>query len=157
MYPTIEWKTASGDVVFKLKRKEEWGPTYYVFEKNMEVLSDEEKIRFDLGWEFIAWAAGKAGFMLFDKAEIMEAVEPQIKLVLESEDAKRAMAEADETGEITLVRDIDISLFDHGTKRITSLTIGISVASGPRKALRRHLTSRARVIWRELGERENNR
>ena len=136
MYANIEWKNASGEVVFKLKRKEDWGPTYYIFEKNLEVLSDEEKIRFDLGWDFITWAAVKTGFKLFDNAEIMEAVEPQIKLVLESEDAKRAMAEADETGEITLVRDIDISLFDHGTKRITSLTIGISVCAGASESIK---------------------
>ena len=123
-------------MVFKLKRKEEWGPTYYIFEKNLEVLSDEEKIRFDLGWDFITWAAVKTGFKLFDNAEIMEAVEPQIKLVLESEDAKRAMAEADETGEIVLVRDIDISLYDHGTKQITSLTIGISVPPGASESIK---------------------
>ena len=127
MYPNIEWKTASGDVFFKLKRKEEWGPTYYVFEKNEEFLSDEEKPRFKDGWEFISMVARLIGFKLFDHAEIMEAVEPQIKKVLESEDGRRAMAEADETGDLVLVRDIEISLFDHGTREITSLTIGISV------------------------------
>jgi len=136
MYPTLEWKTASGDVVFKLKRKEDWGPTYYVFEKNMEVLSDEDKTNFDSCWEYLTLAAVKAGFKLFDHAEILEAVEPQIKKALESEDGKRAMAEADETGEITLVRDIDISLFDHGTKQITSLTIGISVPAGASESLK---------------------
>ncbi len=130
MHSTIEWATKSGEVFFKLKRKEDWGPTYYIFEKNLELLSDKERTRFDLGWDYISRVAGKAGFKLFDNAEIMEAVEPQIKLVLESEDGKRAMAEADETGEITLVRDIDISLYDHGTKQITSLTIGISVPAG---------------------------
>lgn len=130
LYPNLEWKNASGDVIFKLKRKEDWGPIYYVFEKRLEFLSDEERTRFDVGWDFISMVAGKAGFKLFDSAEIMEAVEAQIKIVLESEDAKRAMAEADKTGEITLVRDIDISLFDHGTGKITSLTVGISVPSG---------------------------
>ncbi len=137
MYPNIEWKNTSGEVFFKLKRKEDWGPTYYIFEKNLELLSDEEKTRFDLGWDYISRVASKAGFKLFDNAEIMEAVEPQIKLVLESEDAKRAMAEADETGEITLVRDIDISLYDHGTKQITSLTIGISVAAGASESIKK--------------------
>ncbi len=130
MYPNLEWKNASGDVILKLKRKEDWGPVYYVFEKNLEFLSDEERTRFDADWDFISMVAGKAGFKLFDSAEIMEAVHAQLKAVLESEDGKRAMAEADETGEITLVRDIDIRLYDHGTRRITSLTIGISVPSG---------------------------
>ena len=136
MYANIEWKNASGEVFFKLKRKEDWGPTYYVFEKNLDVLSDEEKTKFKLGWKIISEVAGKAGFKLFDSAEIMEAVEAQIKIVLESKDAKRAMAEADETGEITLVRDIDINLFDHGTRRITSLTLGISVPAGASESVK---------------------
>ncbi len=130
MYSNLEWKTASGDVFFKLKRKEDFGPTYYVFEKNLEFLSDEERTRFDVGWDLISMVAGKAGFKLFDYVEIMEAVEAQIKKVLKSEEAERAMAEADETGEVVLVRDVDISVFDHGTRRITSLTIGISVPAG---------------------------
>ncbi len=130
MHPNIEWKNASGDVFFKLKRKEDWGPIYYVFEKNLELLSDEERTRFDAGWDLISMVASKAGFKLFDYVEIIEAVEAQIKIVLESEDGKRAMAEADETGELVLVRDVDISVFDHGTGRITSLTIGISVPAG---------------------------
>lgn len=130
MHSNLEWKTASGEVFFKLKRKEDWGPIYYVFEKNLELLSDEERTRFDAGWDFISMVASKAGLKLFDSAEIMEAVEAQIKIVLESEEAERAMAEADETGETTLVRDVDISVFDHGTGRITSLTLGISVLSG---------------------------
>jgi len=130
MHANIEWKNASGEVVFRMKRKEDWGPTYYVFEKNMDVLSDKERAKFEEGWEEISWAAGLLGFLLFDSREIMDAVQAQIKIVMESEDAKRAMAEADETGELVLVRDIDISLYDHGTKQITSLTIGISVPAG---------------------------
>ena len=130
MFANIEWKTASGEVVFRMKRKEEWGPTYYVFEKNLDVLSEEERAKFEEGWEAISGAAGLIGISLFDSREIMEAVEPQIKKVIQSEDAKRAMAEADKTGEFVLVRDIDISLYDHGTKKITSLTIGISVPAG---------------------------
>ena len=130
MFANIEWKTASGEVVFRMKRKEEWGPTYYVFEKNLDVLSEEERAKFEEGGEAISGAAGLIGISLFDSREIMEAVEPQIKKVIQSEDAKRAMAEADKTGEFVLVRDIDISLYDHGTKKITSLTIGISVPAG---------------------------
>ena len=130
MYPNIEWKTAKGDVFFKLKRKMDWGPTYYVFEKHEELLSDDEKTRFDLGWNVISGVAGKAGFKLFDSKEIMEAVQAQVIRVIESEDGKRAMEEADKTGEITLVRDIEIAIFDHGTRKIDSLTIGISVPAG---------------------------
>ncbi len=136
MHSNLEWKTASGDVILKLKRKEDWGPVYYVFEKNLEFLSDEERTSFDANWNFICMVAGKAGLELFDSAEIMEAVEAQIKIVLTSEEAERAMAEADETGETTLVRDVDISVFDHGTGRITSLTLGISVLSGASESVK---------------------
>jgi len=137
MYPNIEWKTASGDVFFSMKRKEDWGPTYYVFEKNIDLLSDEDRAKFEEGWEEISWAAGLMGFRLFDSREIMDAVEAQIKIVMESEDAKRAMAEADETGERVLVRDIDISLFDHGTRKINSLTVGISILAGASESIKK--------------------
>ena len=136
MHPNIEWKTESGDVFFKIKRKDEWGPQYYIFEKNEKVLSDEEKTKFNEAWEFLTVAAGIMRIKLFDSAEIWEALETKIKEVLTSEDAERAMAEADKTGEVILVRDIDISLFDHGTGRVTSLTIGISVPAGSSEMMR---------------------
>lgn len=136
MHPNMEYSTKSGEVFFKMKRKDEWGPTYYVFEKNEEVLSDEEKTMFKEAWSIIKMGAKVCGIKLFDSAEIMEALQAKIKDVLISEDAERAMAEADETGEIVLVRDIDISLFDHGTGRVTSLTIGISVLAGASEMMR---------------------
>ena len=130
MHPNMEYSTKSGKVFFKMKRKDEWGPTYYIFDLNEEVLSDEEKTKFNKAWEIMTTAARVLGIKLFDSAEIMEALQAKIKEVLTSEDAEHAMAEADETGEVVLVRDIDISLFDHGTGRVTSLTIGISVPEG---------------------------
>jgi len=136
MHPNIEYSTKSGDVFFKIKRKDEWGPTYYVFELNEELLSDEEKTKFKEAWSIMKMGARVCGIKLFDSTEIMDALQAKIKEVLESDDAERAMAEADETGEIVLVRDIDISLFDHGTGRVTSLTLGISVPSGASEALR---------------------
>jgi len=136
MHPSVEYTTKSGEVFFSMKRKDEWGPTYYVFEKNEEVLSDEEKTQFNKAWELMTTAAGAMGITLFDSAEIKDALENKIKEVLESEDAERAMAEADESGKVVLVRDVDISLFDHRTGRVTSLTLGISVPAGASEALR---------------------
>ncbi len=136
MHADVEYVTKSGEVFFKMKRKEEWGPAYYVFEKHLEVLSDEEKTKFKEDWKDLTDFMGKAGITLFDSAEIMEVLQAQIKKVLESEDAERARAEADETGELVLVRDIDIRLYDHGTGKITSLTIGISVPSGASENIR---------------------
>jgi len=136
MHPNMEYSTKSGEVFFTMKRKDEWGPTYYIFELHEEVLSDEEKTRFKEGWSIIKMGAKVCGIKLFDSAEIKDALETKIKEVLTSEDAECAMAEADETGEIVLVRDIDISLFDHGTGQITSLTIGISVPAGSSEMMR---------------------
>lgn len=136
MYPDIEYATKSGATFFKMKRKTEWGPTYYVFEKHEELLSEKEKTHFKELWNVITTAAGIGGIQLFDSEEIMEALQAQMKEVLESEDAKRAMAEADKTGETVLVRDIDISLFDHGTNRVVSLTIGISVPAGASESIK---------------------
>jgi len=119
-----------------MKRKEDWGPTYYIFELNKEVLSEEEKNDFEKAWEFMRAVAGTMGIRLFDGSEIKDAILSKIKEVLTSEDAKRAMAEADKTGEFVLVRDIDISLFNHATGRITSLTIGISVPAGASESIK---------------------
>ncbi len=135
MHPNIEYSTKSGEVFFKLKRKDEWGPTYYIFEKNDEVLSDEEKTKFKEAFSIIKMGAKVCGIKLFDSAEIWEALSAKIKEVMTSEDAERAMAEADKKGEIVLVRDVDISLYDHGTEQITSLTIGISVPAGASEAM----------------------
>jgi len=141
LYADVEYVTASGEVFLKIKKKDAWGPIFYVFEKNEELLSDEEKIKFKKDWRLITKTMGKAGIKLFDSSEIMEAIQAQIDKVLESEDAERAMAEADETGEFVLVRDIEISLFDHGTGRIVSLTLGISVPAGASENIKR---------WRKL-------
>jgi len=44
---------------------------------------------------------------------------------------------ADKMEDRVLVRDIKISLFDHGTGRITSLDIGISVLAGASKVIKK--------------------
>jgi len=136
MHPNIEYSTKSGDVFFKMKRKDEWGPTYYVFELNEKLLSDEEKPKFKEAWSIMKMGARVCGIKLFDSTEIMDALQAKMKEVLESKDAERAIAEADETGEVTLVRDVDISLFDHGTGKVTSLTLGISVPAGASETIR---------------------
>jgi len=130
MYADLEWKNVKGEVFFKLKRKTDFGPIYYVFEKNEELLSEEEKILFKKSWEQITIGAGLCGVQLFDSREIMDAVQNQIKKVMESDEARAAMVEADRTGEVTLVRDVQVSLFDFGTQKVTGLTVGISVPAG---------------------------
>jgi len=117
-------------VFFKIKRKDEWGKPYYIFELNEELIPEKEKQPFNKAWNIMKSISGKTGIKIFDSAEIMDAVQAKMKEIMESEDAARAMAKADETGELTLVRDIKISLFDHGTGRVTGLTLGVSVPAG---------------------------
>ena len=136
LHANIEYATKSGEVFFKMKRKDGRGSTYYVFELHEELIPEEEKRPFNKAWSIMKAVAGKLGIKVFDSAEIMEAIQAQIKKVLESKDAERAMAEADAMKEPVLVRDIDISLFDHGTGRITSLTLGISVLAGASEMMR---------------------
>jgi len=139
MHPNMEYSTKSGEVFFTMKRNDEWGPTYYIFDLNEEVLSDDEKTKFKEAWSIIKMGAKVCGIKLFDSVEIKEALQAKIKEVMTSEDAERDMAETDETREIILVRDIDISLFDHGTGRVISLTLGVSVPAWASEMIRAYM------------------
>ena len=139
MHANIEWATKSGEVFFSLKRKSEWGPSYYIFDLNLELLPDEDKKKFDEAWDIMKLGARACGVKLFDTNEIQDAVMTRVKEILMSEAAEKAMVEADKTGEITLVRDIDISLFNHATGSITSIEIGISVPPGSLELIKESL------------------
>ena len=139
MHPHIEYTTKSGEVFFSMKRKDECGPTYYIFDLNEELLSDYEKTQFSEAWDIMKLGARVCGIKLFDSTEIMDAVKARIKEILNSEEAERAMSEADEKGETVLVRDVDISLFDHGTGKVASLTLGINVPAGASEAIRAYM------------------
>jgi len=45
-------------------------------------------------------------------------------------EALRAVEKANKTGKVTLVKDVDIKVFDHATGKIGTLTVGISVPPG---------------------------
>lgn len=141
--PDVEFKTKSGKVFFRMKRKTDWGPLYYVFEKPDAGLSDEEKESLDKAFKVISTFAGMMGIQLFDSAEIWDALQNKIIGVLESMEAKKARAKAKETGDLVLVRDVDISLFDHGTGKITTLTMGISVGSEDFDLWRKSISERS--------------
>jgi len=82
MYPDFSLSTKSGEVYFTMKKKDEWGPAYYVFEQNLELLSEEEKNEFKETWKFMKALAGLSGICLYDSAEIKDAVQAQIMKVL---------------------------------------------------------------------------
>jgi len=133
MYADIEWKTEDGQVFFSMKKKSDWGPTYYVFEKNLDVLPEEERAKFEEGFIEIARMAGIIGIRLYDSREIMDAVQSKMRELMDSTDWEKAEKEAETSKENVLVKDIKISLFDHGTGEIEGLTIGISVPSKSEK------------------------
>ena len=69
MHADIEWSTESGEVFFSLKRKSEWGPIYYIFDMNLEVLPDDQKTKFNEAWDIMKLGAIACGVKLFDTNE----------------------------------------------------------------------------------------
>ena len=127
MDANLEFKNNAGEIIFKMKRKDNYGSLYYIFEKYEDKMSSEDKQNFEMGWEIITMAAAFMGIPLYDSNELIEGIMGRAKILLDSEDGERAMEEADKTGENVLVRDIDVKIFNHGTGQINNLTVGISV------------------------------
>ena len=130
MDATLEFTNEDGETIFKMKRKDNYDSLYYLFDKYEDKMSLEDKQNFVEAWKIITMAAECMRIPLYDSNELMDGIMGRAKMVLESEDGLRAMEEADKTGERVLVRDIDIKIFDHGTRRIDNLTVGISVTPG---------------------------
>jgi len=130
MDATLEFTNEDGEIIFTMKRKDNYNSLYYLFEKHEDKMSSENKQKFEMAWDFITMAAALMKIPLYDSNELIDGITGKAKIVMISEDAERAMQEADNTGERVLVRDIDIKIFDHGTGRIDNLTVGISVPPG---------------------------
>jgi len=127
MHATMVFKNKDGETVFSMKRKDDYDSLYYIFEKNEDIMSSEEKEKFAQAFELIAMGAATRGIPLYDSRELMDGVAGKMQVLLRSKETVRALKEADKTGEVVLVRDVDITVFDHGTGRINNLTVGISV------------------------------
>ena len=123
-------KNEKGEVVFKMKRKEGYGSVYYIFEKNEEAMSDEMKAEFPEAFEVMCMGARMLGIPFYDFNELTDGVNGQILATLKTKEAIRAMEKANRTGKIVLVRDIDVKIFDHGTRKINTITVGVSVPPG---------------------------
>jgi len=126
LFPDIEWKTETGEVFFSLKQKKEWGG-YYLFEKNLEVLPEEERPEFEKAWLDIMRMAGLIGIRLYDSKEIWDGLTAKAKAILQTEAAEIAKEKANRLGEHVLIKDIQVSLHNFATGEIESLTVGISV------------------------------
>jgi len=127
MYANMVFKNKDGEIFFSMKRKDNYDSLYYIFEKNEDIMTAEEKEQFAKGFEFIAMSAGALGIPLYDSRELMDGVSGKMQVLMRSKEAVRALKKADKTGKVALVQDIDIKVFDHGTGRINNLTVGISV------------------------------
>lgn len=136
MYANMEFTNEAGEIIFRMKRKDNYGSLYYLFEKHEDKMSSEDKQNFANAWEIITMAAELMRIPLYDTNELMDGLLGRAKIVLTSEDAERAMEKADKTGETVLVRDIDIKIFNHGTGLIDNLTIGISVPPGASQVMK---------------------
>lgn len=130
MDANLEFTNEAGEIIFTMKRKDNYNSLYYLFEKHEDKMSSEDKQKFEMAWDFITMAAALMKIPLYDSNELVEGIMGMAKSILESEEGEHAMDKADNTGERVLVRDIDIKIFDHGTGRIDNLTVGISVPPG---------------------------
>ena len=123
-------RNEKGEVVFTMKRKEGYGSVYYIFEKNLEAMSEEMKKDFPEAFEMMCRSARMLGIPFYDFYELTDGVNGQVLGVLKTEEAIRAMKKANRTGKVVLVRDIDVKVFDHGTRKINTITVGVSVPPG---------------------------
>jgi len=130
MDANLEFTNEAGEIIFTMKRKDNYNSLYYLFEKHEDKMSSEDKQKFEMAWDFITMAAALMKIHLYDSNELVDGIRGMAKSILESEEGEHAMEEADKMGERVLVRDIDIKIFDHGTGRIDNLTVGISVPPG---------------------------
>jgi len=136
MDANLEFTNEDGEIIFTMKRKDNYNSLYYLFEKHEDKMSSEDKQKFEMAWDFITMAAALMRIPLYDSNELVEGIMGMAKSILESEEGEHAMDKADNAGERVLVRDIDIKIFDHGTGRIDNLTVGISVPPGARQAMK---------------------
>ncbi len=131
MSPSVEVRNDKGEVIFALKRKDKYPPTYYLFEMHKDRMNEEEKKASDEAFGAISTVAERIGFPLYDLREITDALTAKAKAVMGSEKGKAAQKKADESGENVFVEDVSFKIFDHSTGKINSLTVGINAMKAP--------------------------
>ncbi|KKN06179.1 hypothetical protein LCGC14_1079860 [marine sediment metagenome] len=120
-----------GKIILAMKRKDTWGPTYYLFEKYEDrVTTEEGRQKLEEAMIGLGILASKFGFPLYDTKEINEGLAAKLMAVMESKEGKAAQEKANEGDEDRVfIKDVLIRVFNHATKDIDELTIGISAAS----------------------------
>ncbi len=136
--PSIAVRNDKGEVIFAMKRKDTWGPTYYLFEKHEDRAgTEEEKANLNRAVAGIAAMSRVAGFPLYDIREINDALGAKTKTIMESPEGKAAQKLVNEGGGEVLesgmrrvfIKDVTFNVFDHATGRLNELTVGISAAA----------------------------
>ncbi len=126
----LELRNEKGEIIFAMKRKTKYPPIYYIFEKHEDRMNDEEKEGFEKAWAMIKVASAMMGYRLHDMREITDAMEAQLKAVMETDEFKKASKKVDDGGdEKAFIKDIHFKVFDHATGTLGTLTIGISTMS----------------------------
>ena len=123
MHATPILKNEAGEVVFSMKRKE----GYYVFEKREEAMSEEMRKDFPKSFEMMCMGARTLGIPFYDFRELTDGINGHILATMKTKTALRAIKKASRTGKTVFVKDIDVKVFDHGTGKIKTITVGVSV------------------------------
>jgi len=132
MGANIELRNSKGEIIFAMKRKDTHGPTYYIFETHEDRMdSDEDRAKFEQAFTVIKAAAAHIGFPFYDMKEINDALQAQMKAVMETDDFKEASKKVDE-GDVdkkgwSFVKDVSFKVFDHATGSIHTLTVGVNL------------------------------
>jgi len=114
LYPTMAvMNKKSGEIFYKHKKKD----NYFLFELDESLIYDDTlRRKWTEAWEIILRAAASAGIGFFDIEEVTIGVDQAVK-DLYITDAEGV--------------DVTITLMDHATKEMTTLTVGVSaVAAG---------------------------
>lgn len=127
--PTIRYFNKEGKTAFEMKKKgEKYGELYYIFRVYKENFTEEQLKEWPVAWALIKAIAAIRGIPLHDFDEITEALEANVRRILETSEGKKAQEKANKTDKVVFIKDIKIKVFDHATGEINTLTIGISAS-----------------------------
>lgn len=127
LYADRVFRNEHGKPVLSIKRKDGYDSLYYIFEIQEENLTPKSKIAVNDTLNFMKESLKAADIPLFDSQELTDGIRAVISTVLTSKEAEKAIKKATKTRKLTLVKDVNVMVFNHATGKISSLTMGISV------------------------------
>lgn len=127
LYADRIFRNEHGEPVLSIKRKDNYNTLYYIFEIKEENITPKIKTKVYDTLDFIKKTLKSMDIPLFDSQELTDGLKAIITKVLTSKEAEKAIKKATKTRELTLVKDVNVMVFNHATGKISSLTMGISV------------------------------